>query len=532
MTMMHGNNITVRNVKIMDATADHSFQVNSSRNVLIEGCEFYGVPVQDVSRNYVECIQIDWCTSGGAPGWVSTAPIYDHTTNDGVIIRNCTFGKSLNPTKLQTIYTAIGSHSTDGGRKNKNILIEGCKFADSTYANITAREMENVTIRNNSFSSTDINGNLLHIDGTNNINVYGNTFKDGRRAIYANATVGLHVYNNDIYGGWSYQIFTTEGCENISIVSNSFRDFTFGSTSANAIIALRSAKRFFVENNMAYNVSLSPLNSTGAAQDTMFVFIYATTGDTSKDGFIGRNMVDDYMKIKLDSKVTYSSSVNVYTASQNAGLSWCSIGDSITNGGNSDGTSTQGYYQEYALPLIHNVKTHYKRGYSGYSATKYTNGATGGSVQDKTAEIETADIYTIFLGTNDFSRNAPIGSTADAIGKLDSFWGGLKQIYVDLTNKNMNATIIMITPMKRTVVSGGSTIHWNTSNTAGFKLVDYVNAIKEFASQYGLPVIDLFSISGVSDQTASTLLYDGLHPRVVGNARIGKLIGRQMNSLV
>lgn len=522
MTMIHGYNITVRNVRIKDATADHCFQVNSSKNVLIEGCEFNGVPVQDVSRNYVEMIQLDYCTSGGVPGWVSTAAIYDHTMCDGVTIRNCSFGKSLDPTKLQTIYTAIGSHSSDGGRKNKNILIEGCKFADTTYANISVREMENVTIRNNELSSTDINGNLVHIDGSSNVNVYGNRFNGGRRAVYANDAKGVHINDNEILGGWSYQVFTTEGVENLNIVNNNFRDFTFGSTSANAVIALRSAKKFFVHGNTAKNVLLSNLNSSGAAQDTMFVFVYATSGDTSNDGYIGKNIIDDYTKIKLDSKVTYSSSVNVKALSHFSGLTWVSGGDSITAG-----SATYGYYQEHALPILTNVSTHYNRGYSGYSMTKYTNTATGSSIQDVTSQFEVADVYTIFLGTNDFSRNAPIGSNADAAGKLDSFWGGMKKVYADLLAKNPNAIVIFITPLKRTASPA-----WNVANTAGVTLSAYVQAIKDFASEKGCPVIDLFNISGVNSDNAATFLYDGLHPNKSGNPRVGKIIGRQMNSLI
>jgi lysophospholipase L1-like esterase len=526
MTMIHGYNITVRNVKIKDATADHCFQVNSSKNVLIEGCELNGVPVQDASRNYVEMIQIDWCTATGVPGWASTAPIYDHTTNDGVIIRNCKFGKSENLNNLQTIYTAVGSHSSDGTLRNKNILIEGCTFNDSTYANIHALSMDNVTIRNNRFNSSDINGNLLHVDTVSNLAVYGNTFNGGRRAMYLNNANGVHFHYNDVYGGYAYQIFATEDVTGLTITNNKFKDFMYTTSAALAIIALRSVANFFVSGNTAENVYLSPVDSGGVAQDTMFVFVYATSGYTSNNGYVGRNMIDDYTKITLDSKITYSNSVNVTTESQFSGLTWVSVGDSITNGNNLYNSVGQGYYQETALPLLRNVKKHYKRGYGGYCYSKSSTSAWS-SILDVDSQFETADVYTVFLGTNDFSRNVPIGSTADAQGTLNSLWGGMKQLYVDLRAKNPIATIIIITPLKRT-----SSPAWNTTNSLGLKMDDYVAAIKAFAAQYALPVIDLYNISGINTATDTNFLFDGLHPNLVGNVRVGKLIANQMNTYI
>jgi lysophospholipase L1-like esterase len=108
----------------------------------------------------------------------------------------------------------------------------------------------------------------------------------------------------------------------------------------------------------------------------------------------------------------------------------------------------------------------------------------------------------------------------------------MKQLYVDLTGKNMNAIIIFVTPMKRTLVSGGSTIAWDSANTAGYKLADYVNAIKDFCSNYGCPVLDLFNESGISNRTASTMLYDGLHPFLETNKRIGKMIANKINMYI
>jgi lysophospholipase L1-like esterase len=181
--------------------------------------------------------------------------------------------------------------------------------------------------------------------------------------------------------------------------------------------------------------------------------------------------------------------------------------------------------------MMPKIITHYNRGYGGYTASIPGTVGAYNSIKDVMTDIEVADVYTVELGTNDFSRSIPVGTTADATGKTDSFWGGLKQLYIDLTTKNMNALIILITPSKR-IVSTGSTIDWNTANTAGFKLTDYAQALKDFGSQYGLPVIDWFSESGISSRTAPTFLYDGLHPNLDTNKRLGKMVGNKINQYI
>jgi hypothetical protein len=207
-------------------------------------------------------------------------------------------------------------------------------------------------------------------------------------------------------------------------------------------------------------------------------------------------------------------------------LTWVSAGTSITRGDNSG----NGYYQDYALPMMPKVTTHINRGYGGYTVSIPGTPGAYDSIHDVINDIEVADIYTIEFMTNDFSRNVPIGSTADSTGQTDSFWGGLKQLYVDLTGKNMNALIVVITDPKRIVVAGNSSsMDWNTPNSAGFKLTDYANAMKDFAAQYGLPVIDWFTESGISARTAPTWLYDGLHPVLETNKRLGKTVANKIN---
>lgn len=510
-SMIHGDNITVKNVKILDTSADHAFQVCASRNVLIDGIKFIGHTTRAVDREYVELVQIDWCTALGFPGFVSTAPIYDHTICDGVTIKNCIFKKSETIGVNDCIYTAIGSHSSDGELQNKNIRIENCKVSDAKYSALTLNRMNNVIAKGCDLTVINTDGNIIENRNSTNITMKDNATNNGRRALYSTYSTGITFSNNTIIGGYNYPVYMQDYCSYFNIKDNTFKDVINNSNVC--LIAVRGSNNFVVSGNKSLNCMITGTSETGA-----FVFVYGNGTDIlSYNGYIYSNIVDDYVKIPKLTRVTRTQTYNVKYDSEYNNYSICTIGDSVTNG-----SSTYGYFQDYMLPLITKVSTHYKRGYGGYCAS-IPVATEFDSINSVSSEFETTDVYTVFLGTNDFSRNVPVGTLNDATGITNSFYGGLKQLYIDLTAKNMNATIILITPLKRT-----SSPSWDTANTVGHKLIDYVNAIKDFASNYGCPVIDLFNESGVSNRTASTFLYDGLHPTLETNRRIGKIIGNHV----
>lgn len=511
LTMIHGYNITIRNMKFIDTSADHAFQVNSSKNVLIENCEFIGHTQRADNRQYVELIQVDWCTSTGVPGWVSTAPIYDHTIVDGLTIRNCTFRKSETVGVNDYIHTAIGSHSSDGDLKNQNIKIENCKFYNHKYAGLTLHRMDNVLVEKCVFDSEYVDANNIDNRMATNVKVVMNIFHGARRSIYSTDVSNLIFNKNTIHGGYLYPVYIQDNVFIAEIKENQFIDIS--DNTASSLIAIRNATQFIVADNQASNcIALGNNNS--------FVNVYGVEGGKSSNGTIYNNKLDNYENISKEINLDYTTVENVKFDTETNNLTWCSIGDSITNG------STYGYYQDYALPLIKKIRTHYKRGYNGHTASISANGSYD-SIIEHVNEIETADVYTVFLGTNDFSRNIPIGTIDDDIGQTDSIYGGLKQLYVDLTTKNPLTTIIFITPIKR-----DGYLNWDVENTAGFKLTDYVEAIKKFANNYGCPLIDLFNESGISNRTVSTYLYDGLHPNLIGNQRIGRIIGNKISQYI
>ena len=64
---------------------------------------------------------------------------------------------------------------------------------------------------------------------------------------------------------------------------------------------------------------------------------------------------------------------------------------------------------------------------------------------------------------------------------------------------------------------------------------DYVNAIKEVCAKYSVPVIDLFSLSGMDpslSEVRTQYMPDGLHPNAAGHAKIATIIANSLKSIV
>ncbi len=128
---------------------------------------------------------------------------------------------------------------------------------------------------------------------------------------------------------------------------------------------------------------------------------------------------------------------------------------------------------------------------------------------------EDYDVILIFGGTNDYSIPNP-----SPLGDIDStdehtFYGALKILYSQTIAAHPTATVVAVTPLHRE----------NETNYGleGVELYDYVKAIREVASRFSIPVIDLWNTSGIQSQVPEVMalyLRDGLHPNANGAKRI------------
>jgi lysophospholipase L1-like esterase len=253
-------------------------------------------------------------------------------------------------------------------------------------------------------------------------------------------------------------------------------------------------------------------------------------------------------------------------------VKWVAIGDSIT------------YLNDHADETAHRVE----KGYLTRVTEKITaitcinkgfNGWTTGGIADKINDLglEKADIYSVFLGTNDWWQGRPVGTPEDYENNTGSgtLYGAFRIIIDKLKALNDKAPILLITPLQR-----GDFVYINNyRNNAydsrrekqGQKLSDVAKAIRKIAKKERLEVVDLYHKSGIRPRNAVRfkwlkdpdsgqykaykypeykdipfnpeeddypyppeaidMTYDGLHPSDKGNEIIARMIVRKMKSI-
>ena len=140
--------------------------------------------------------------------------------------------------------------------------------------------------------------------------------------------------------------------------------------------------------------------------------------------------------------------------------------------------------------------------------------------------IPDADVIVIFGGTNDFGHgDAPFGSFSDTTEH--TFCGAFHALLQKTIRRYPKAQIVVMTPLHR---SDENHVGLNDFGIRQeYPLEHYVDAIIAISGYYGIPVLDLFRVSGL--QPAMPILQelympDGLHPNDLGHRRIAeKLLG-------
>jgi len=134
--------------------------------------------------------------------------------------------------------------------------------------------------------------------------------------------------------------------------------------------------------------------------------------------------------------------------------------------------------------------------------------------------IPDADIVVVFGGTNDFGHgDAPMGTVKDRTN--DTFYGACHMLMQQLINRYPYAQLIVMTPLHRI---GEEMMPFNEAGIrrAGI-LKNYVDAIRDVAEFYSVPVVDLFAESGLQPRVKilrELYMPDGLHPNDLGHQKI------------
>ena len=138
-----------------------------------------------------------------------------------------------------------------------------------------------------------------------------------------------------------------------------------------------------------------------------------------------------------------------------------------------------------------------------------------------------ADLVIVQSGTNDFQYDwTPVGTMADRTPY--TFYGALHTLFIGLLEKYKGKTIVFLTSLKRSQTPYTTP---ESQNSYGLTLSDYRDIMLEVCDYYGVPVIDVFSVSGLNpylDSQADIFDNAKTHPLQWGHNRLGDIVSTRL----
>jgi lysophospholipase L1-like esterase len=177
---------------------------------------------------------------------------------------------------------------------------------------------------------------------------------------------------------------------------------------------------------------------------------------------------------------------------------WVAIGDSITYlNDHADETGnrlTKGYMTRVIekLPNINYIN----QGHNGWTSA-------GIAKEIDSLGIVKADVYSVFLGTNDWWQGRPIGAITDYVNNTGNttLYGSFRIIINKLRSLNKDAKIILITPMQRVdfvYLTNMKNNAWGSyKDKNGQSLQEFAAAVKAIAVYEHFDIVDLYNKKGM-----------------------------------
>lgn len=234
-------------------------------------------------------------------------------------------------------------------------------------------------------------------------------------------------------------------------------------------------------------------------------------------------------EIYVNIPTIYYNFNNVISASSESYSEFSNIaflGDSLTFG---HGVDVKERYTSLVAKALKANELNY--GISGTLVTQ-EDGKTGSFVERYTKIDENADLIVVFGTTNDYwNGSAPFGERLSVNPKEVN--GALNNLIIGLQTNYPHAKLMFITPFNQ-YFNGVSS---DTPNPrTGKSLEEYVNCILDRCRYHGVPVLDLFSESGMNiahnEIHKNRFTQDGVHLSPIGNVEVSnKLIKFIKNNL-
>ena len=246
-------------------------------------------------------------------------------------------------------------------------------------------------------------------------------------------------------------------------------------------------------------------------------------------------------------------------------ITWVAIGDSITylnDHTNETGNRVTKGYMSRVTEKLSNI-SYINQGHNGWTSA-------GIAAKIDSLGLVKADVYSVFLGTNDWWQGRTVGSLEDYTGNTGNgtLYGSFRVIIDKLRKLNSQAKIILITPMQRgdfVYLSNMKNNAWGSyKEKKGQRLEQFADAVVAIAGYEHFAVADLYHHSSITLQNmvkykrlkdpasgayknytypeytnipfnpetdeypypteAIDMTYDGLHPSDKGNALIAAML--------
>lgn len=183
----------------------------------------------------------------------------------------------------------------------------------------------------------------------------------------------------------------------------------------------------------------------------------------------------------------------VFTSFTHKELTWIAIGDSITYLNEHQDETGNRVTKGYMTRVVEKLP------YMKY-ANQGHNGWTSGGIANAIEKLglEKADIYSVFLGTNDWWQGRPVGSFSDYQNNTGNHtvYGSFRIILNKLRSLNEKSKIVLITPMPRVdfvyINNMKNNAYGSYKEKNSQSLEQFADAIKAIGKYEHLQVIDLY----------------------------------------
>ncbi len=180
-------------------------------------------------------------------------------------------------------------------------------------------------------------------------------------------------------------------------------------------------------------------------------------------------------------------------------ITWTAIGDSITylnDHHDETGNRITNGYMALVAAKHPNIK-YINQGHNGWTTV-------GIAREIENLGLTKTDVYSVFLGTNDWWSGLPLGTMDDYIRDtgVKSTYGAFRIIIKKIRNINADAKIILITPMQRSdfvyIADAYNNAYGCYKPKNGQELSQFADAVKAIGRYEHFSVIDLYYHSGIT----------------------------------